>query len=176
MIEQAQLQVEKEQLTYLTYESLDIREVIFSGDTSYDLVLGMFLFNYLNIEEIGDVMKKIYDVLEPGGHFVFSVPHPSLAFLKKDKYPFYFDATHGYFSGRNILFPGEIWRRDGIAVGVQSIHKNIEDYFHGLKQAGFTNLPLVHELHISDEHIKLDPKFFTPLIDLPLHLVVKIKK
>ena len=176
MIEQAKLQVEKDQLTHLTYESLDITKVIFSEDTSYDLVLGMFLFNYLTIEDMGKVMKKIYDVLEPGGHFVFSVPHPSLAFLKKDKYPFYFDASNGYFSGRNILFPGEIWRRDGIAVGVQSIHKNIEDYFHGLNQAGFTNFPLVHELHITDEHVKLDAKFFTPLIDIPLHLALKIKK
>ncbi len=176
MIEQAELIREKEQIDAATYETLDMRSVSFSGDKHYDLVLGMFLFNYLNVEDTHKVMKKIYDVLEPGGHFIFSVPHPFLAFLKKDKYPFYFETKGGYFSGRNILFPGEIWRRDGISVGVQCVHKTFEDYFAGLKNAGFTSFPEVHELKINDSHVELDPGFFTPLIDLPLHVAFKVKK
>lgn len=176
MIEQAEIIRTNEQITGATYETLDMRSVSFDENKRYDLVLGMFLFNYLNVEDTHKVMKKIYDVLEPGGHFVFSVPHPFLAFLKKDKYPFYFETKGGYFSGRNTLFPGEIWRRDGIAVGVQCVHKTFEDYFAGLKNAGFTDFPGVHELRINDSHVELDPGFFTPLIDLPLHVAFKVKK
>jgi SAM-dependent methyltransferase len=139
-------------------------------------VLAMFLFNYLNVTDTAEVMKKAYTQLKPGGHFIFSVPHPSLAFLKQDKYPFYFEKRGGYFSGRNVLFPGEIWRRDGVAVGVQCVHKTFEDYFTALRYAGFIAMPEVHELHINEEHVALDPEFFTPLIDLPLHVAFKVKK
>ncbi len=176
MIEQAFLIKELEGLEGVSYEAADIREASFAEKESYDLVLGMFLFNYLNVEDTHFVMKKIYDLLEPGGHFVFSVPHPFLAFLKKDKYPFYFETKGGYFSGRNILFPGEIWRRDGISVGVQCVHKTFEDYFSGLKNAGFKAFPHVHELKINEEHVALDPTFFSPLIDLPLHVAFKVQK
>ena len=176
MIEQANSICKEEQLQGLSYETADIRTSEFSEGDCYDLVLCMFLFNYLSVNETHAVMKKIYSLLKPGGHFIFSVPHPLLAFLKKDKYPFYFQPSGGYFSGRDTLFPGEIWRRDGIPVDVQCVHKTIEDYFNGLHLAGFSEFPAFHELHITEEHVKLDPKFFTPLIDLPLHLAFKVRK
>jgi SAM-dependent methyltransferase len=163
-------------LNNLSYIVGDIREVDFSSEEPYDLFIGMFLFNYLNVEETHQVMKKAFELIKPGGHFVFSVPHPFLAFLKKDKYPFYFTPSGGYFSGRNILFPGEIWRRDGVSVGVQCVHKTFEDYFTGLKNAGFTSMPEVYELKIGQEHIDLDPSFFGPLKDLPLHVAFKVSR
>jgi hypothetical protein len=45
-----------------------------------------------------------------------------------------------------------------------------------MRYAGFTTMPEVHELHINAEHVALDPEFFTPLIDLPLHVAFKVKK
>ena len=106
----------------------------------------------------------------------FSVPHPSLPFLKSDRFPFYFTPSGGYFSAKDILFPGEIWRRDGEKVQVQCIHKTFEDYFTALQQAGFETLPKIKELHINEQHIALDHTFFAPLQDLPLHVACKIKK
>lgn len=158
-----------------TYTCEDIR---FSETTKEpsDIVLAMFLFNYLNVDETAEVMKKAYEQLKPGGYFIFSVPHPSLPYLKKDKFPFYFQVLGGYFSGRNTLFPGEIWRRDGVSVGVQCVHKTVEDYFSGLRNAGFQFMPEVVELKIDQSHVDLDPGFFTPLIDLPLHMAFKVKK
>jgi len=175
MIEKAQEEKQKQNLGNATYEVRDIRGLR-DGEFQVDTVLAMFLFNYLNAADTAEVMKKAYSQLKQGGHFIFSVPHPSLAFLKQDKFPFYFEKRGGYFSGRNILFPGEIWRRDGISVGVQSVHKTFEDYFAAMRYAGFISMPEVHELHITDEHVKLDPAFFTPLIDLPLHVAFKVKK
>ncbi len=40
----------------------------------------------------------------------------------------------------------------------------------------FTKMPEVYELKINQEHLELDPEFFTPLIDLPLHVAFKIQK
>ena len=175
MITHALQEKENQNIQNATYTVQDISKLSVSEE-EYDLVIAMFLFNYLSIEETQSTMEKIFDLLKPGGQFVFSVPHPLLAFLKKDKYPFYFDVKGGYFSGRNILFPGEIWRRDGIAVNVQCIHKTIQDYFSCLKAANYKAIPEVYELHINDEHIKLDKEFFGPLKDLPLHMAFKIQK
>ncbi len=176
MIEAAKANQINSRLKNLSYEVQDIRNAELSGEEPFDLVLGMFLFNYLSVEDTHLVMKKAFDVIKLGGHFIFSVPHPFLAFLKKDKYPFYFEATGGYFSGRNSLFPGEIWRRDGISVNVQCIHKTFEDYFKGLGECGFTAMPEIHELRITDDQVKLDPSFFGPLLDYPLHVAFKVKK
>jgi ubiquinone/menaquinone biosynthesis C-methylase UbiE len=175
MIAKAIEEKEKQVIENASYEVRDIRS-LHDGEFQVDTVLAMFLFNYLNVPDTAEVMKKAYSQLKLGGHFIFSVPHPSLAFLKQDKYPFYFEKRGGYFSGRNILFPGEIWRRDGVAVGVQCVHKTFEDYFTAMRYAGFINMPEVHELHINEEHVLLDPEFFTPLIDLPLHVAFKVRK
>ncbi len=175
MIEKAEEEKRNQQIQSATYEARDIR-TLRDGEFQVDIVLAMFLFNYLNTEDTIEVMRRAFNQLKQGGHFIFSVPHPSLAFLKQDKYPFYFEKQGGYFSGRNILFPGEIWRRDGIAVGVQCIHKTVEDYFTSLRKAGFTFMPEVYELHIDESHVALDQVFFSPLIDLPLHMAFKVKK
>lgn len=176
MIAQAQAQIAVTHESSCHFETGDIRSEVELNEHDFDLVLAMFLFNYLDSKATSEVMKRFYHCLKPGGHFIFSVPHPSLAFLKKDRFPFYFETRGGYFSGRNQLFPGEIWRRDGVAVGVQCVHKTLEDYFSCLREAGFRLMPEVFELHINDEHIAIDPDFFSPLKDLPLHLAFKVLK
>jgi 2-polyprenyl-3-methyl-5-hydroxy-6-metoxy-1,4-benzoquinol methylase len=174
MIEKAIQEQERQGIDGLEYKAMDV--IDFDITDRYDLVIAMFLFNYLSKEQTLETMKKVFRSLQPGGSFVFSVPHPLLPFLKKDKYPFYFTVTGGYFSGRDKLFPGEIWRRDGIPVNVQCVHKTIEDYFACLKNAGFCSMPDLHELKITEDHIQLDPEFFQPLFDLPLHIAFKVKK
>lgn len=176
MIAEAVAARERLGVSNLSYDVGDIRKIENTTQAEYDLFIAMFLFNYLNVAETHEAMKKAFDLIKPGGSFVFSVPHPFLAFHKKGKYPFYFEPSGGYFSGRDVLFPGEIWRRDGIAVGVQCVHKTFEDYFHGLRLAGFSAMPEVYELKISQEHVDLDPAFFGPLLDLPLHVAFKIKR
>jgi len=176
MIQKAIHIKEELELENATYKSDDIRSFINNYTENHNLIIAVFLFNYLSIEDMASIMSKVYELLEEGGSFVFSVPHPSLPFLKTDKYPFYFDASGGYFSAKNKPFPGQIWRRDGIAVDVQCVHKTFEDYFKALSKAGFTKLPEVDELRINEEHIKLDPDFFNPLYDIPLHVLFKLTK
>ncbi len=147
------------------------------ADQSFDLVVAVFLFNYLRKEQCSAVMGEVMRVLRPGGRFVFAVPHPSLAFIRPEEPPFYFQRENaGYFSGRDQNFEGRIWRRDGKSVPVRCVHKTLEDYFHCLRSAGFTTMPEVAELHVTDEHIALDPVFFEPLRDQPLHLAFRTQK
>lgn len=176
MIDGAQREQDREPLEGVEFRATDVREFDKSTGNEYDLVVATFLFNYLSYEDTQATMEMVYHVLKPGGQFVFSVPHPLLPYLKEEAYPFYFKASGGYFSSRNELFPGEIWRRDDVAVNVQCVHKTVSDYFKGLSAAGFTLMPQVHELHITEEHIKLDQKFFEPLRDLPLHIAFKVEK
>jgi|TARA_B110000208_G_scaffold143278_1_gene172840 SAM-dependent methyltransferase len=147
-------------------------------DASFDIALGVFVYNYLHVAEVYQSFADVYRVLKKGGEFIFSVPHPSFPFIKRQlSKPFYFDVeNNGYFSSRDILSSGEIFCRDGTSLSVQMIPKTLEDYFGALSQAGFNSLPEIVELGVTEDMLKLDKDFFTPVNDIPLHLAIKIKK
>ena len=56
-------------------------------------------------------LKQVKQLLKPGGRFIFSVPHPSFAFLSRPQSTFHFQLTAngntqqslGYFSARDRL-------------------------------------------------------------------------
>ncbi len=147
------------------------------GEASVDLVVAVFLFNYLGVDPMRKTMANVHRMLRPGGHFVFAVPHPAFAFMREPAPPFYFDVgSAGYFSARDSLFGGRIWKRDGSALDVQLVHKTLEDYFTGLQMAGFTSMPTVAELKATREMVDMDEGFFGPLFDFPLHLAVKVAR
>ena len=55
-----------------------------------------------------------------------------------------------------------------------SRYKTLADYFSTLTHAGFTTMPEVHELGVTDEHLQLDPAFFGPLVDQPLQVAFRL--
>ena len=176
MIRIAEEQESKSRLG-ITYWTGDASELGRIEDGSVDLAVAVFLFNYLNRTHTGLVMREVHRVLRPGGRFIFSVPHPALPFLRPKGPPFYFNAGGGgYFSSRDQQLEGRIWRRDGVSVPVRCVHKTFEDFVNCLRAAGFDTLPEVVELHVSEEHIALDAKFFEPLRDQPLHLAIRTEK
>lgn len=161
----------------ISYRAGDASRLDDLGDASFDLCVAVFLFNYLDLEATRRTMASVRRVLRPGGRFVFAVPHPSLAFLGERRAPFYFDPEgHGYYSGRDRLFEGRIWRRDGHDVPVRSVHKTVEDYFTALRAAGFAGMPDVAELRVTEEHLAIDPDWFGPLRDHPLHLAMRLER
>ncbi|MEM9189474.1 MAG: class I SAM-dependent methyltransferase [Myxococcota bacterium] len=142
-----------------------------------DVVSAVFLFNYLTIEEMTAVMTRVHHVLRPGGRFVFAVPHPSFAFMHDGRPPFYFErGQRGYFGSRDRRHRGQIDRIDGQRLDVAAYHKTLEDYIRSLADAGFRSLPEIRELGVQEEHLSLNPEFFGPVADLPLHLAVRIEK
>ena len=176
MIDQAREEEAREHLG-ISYEAGDATDLRHLGDQSFDRVVAVFLFNYLDREQTLQAMQAVARVLKPGGSFVFAVPHPGLPFILEESPPFYFSpGGHGYFSGRDRLFEGEIYRRDGVAVPVRSVHKTFTDYFRCLRDAGFTAMPEVEELGVTEEMVTFDPDFFSPLLDQPLHLAFRLEK
>lgn len=146
-------------------------------DESFDQVLAVFLFNYLTVEQMTQCMSEVVRVLRPEGRFTFSVPHPAFPYMRAAEYPFYFDVGNiGYFSQKDQQFQGRIWKRDGSWLGVQLVHKPLEAYFEALGNAGFKTMPLVKELRVTPEHLQIDPKFFGPLSDYPLHLAMQVSR
>jgi SAM-dependent methyltransferase len=145
------------------------------GEGRFDLVLAVFLFNYLGVEQMQQAMVNVHRTLSPGGHFVFAVPHPAFPFMREAAPPFGFDVGQaGYFSARDTPFAGRIWKRDGSALDVRLVHKTLADYFEALRLAGFSAMPTVSELGVTSEMLELDEAFFSPLADVPLHLAVKV--
>lgn len=162
----------------IRYQVGDAGDLGAIGADDFDLVVAVFLFNYLDVAATRHTMREVHRVLRPGGRFVFAVPHPSLAFVAGERgRPFYFDpAGKGYFSGRDCQFEGRIWRRDGKSVPVRSVHKTFEDYFAAIGDAGFERLPRLAELRATEAHLQLDPVWFGPLVDKPLHLAFHLTK
>lgn len=160
----------------IDYAAGDATDLARLADGSFDLVVAVFLFNYLDREHTAATMAEVHRVLRPGGRFVFGVPHPSLPFRRDRTPPFYFDpGQHGYFSGRDVQFEGRIWRRDGKSVPVRCVHKTLEDYFAALAAAGFHRMPRLKELYATPELLAFDPDWFGPLRDQPLHLAFQVQ-
>lgn len=144
-------------------------------NAAFDVVLAVFLFNYLTVEQMQQCMAEVFRVLRPSGRFIFSVPHPAFPYMRAADYPFYFEVNGaGYFSQQDRQFPGRIWKRDGSWLDVQLIHKPLESYFETLAKAGFQSMPTLRELRVTPEHVQLDPNFFQPLVDYPLHLAIQV--
>ena len=174
MIERARAQ-EREDRLGIEYRIADARapEILDLG--TFDLVAAVFLFNYLDLAGTTAVLRHVRQLLNPAGRFVFSVPHPSLPYLRGHEKPFYFDTDGaGYFEGRNRTYEGQIWRRDGVAVPVRCVHKTLGDYFSCLREAGFEQMPEVEELRALPQHLEIDPEFFTSLREQPLHLAFRL--
>ena len=169
-------EAERGQPLGIRYDVADAAKVDLDAG-SLDLVLAMFLFNYLGVEQMRETMVNVHRMLAPGGQFVFAVPHPAFAFMRAAAPPFYFDVGRaGYFSARDTSFPGRIWKRDGSALDVQLVHKTLQDYFDGLRTAGFVAMPTVTELTVTRDMVELDEPFFGPLFDFPLHMAVKVTR
>lgn len=175
MISAAQAQ-ERQVPCGIEYQCCNVVE--FQPERQFDLCIAVFLFNYLRVEDMQRVFAMVYDALCPGGHFIFSVPHPFFPFLHTGQTaPFYFSSVgKNYFSDINQQFEGEIWKRSGEPLHVQCVHKTFENYFSCLRQAGFSRMPELRELTVTDELVAIDEAFFSPLLNEPLHLLFKVPK
>jgi SAM-dependent methyltransferase len=161
----------------IQYQEGDATGLAALTDGRFDLVVAVFLFNYLTSAATAACMREVHRVLRPGGKFVFSVPHPAFPYMRAPGPPFYFDLGGAdYFAARDTRFGGKIWKRDGSALDVQVVHKTVADYFVCLARAGFTALPELRELGVTPAIMELDPQFFGPLLGLPLHMALAVTR
>jgi toxoflavin synthase len=176
MIELAQKQETAEPLGITYYEGNATNLAMFE-DHAFDMTIAVFLFNYLTVEKTRQCMAEVARVVKPGGRFLFAVPHPAFPYMRRPEPPFYFSTEGvGYFSGRDRHCAGKIWKRDGTFLEVQLSHKTLEDYFDALGTAGFRTMPRVRELGVTPELVALDPAFFGPAVDTPLHMAIEVTR
>jgi len=176
MVQNARKAIPAESPCALAFEAGDASVFSAFPRDSFDRVAAVFLFNYLTREQMTAVMRLARQRLSPGGHFVFTVPHPCFPYMRPAAAPFFFH-TEGksYFEGVDTTYEGKIWRRDGEGVPVRCVHKTFTDYFEALAEAGFTALPKVVELKVTENHIEFDRAFFEPLHGYPLHVLFRIQ-
>jgi SAM-dependent methyltransferase len=97
----------------------------------FDLVISRLALHYL--EEVGGIFQKVYQTLIPGGRFIFSIEHPVITSSDRawqkgglrqewlvDNYFETGARTTSWMGGEVIKY-----------------HRTIEDYFMGLRGAGF---------------------------------------
>ena len=158
------------------YETADASDFEHFPRECYDRIMATFLFNYVTVEQMTQIMVRAQQLLAPEGRFVFSVPHPSYAFLRENNAPFYFESEGQSYTGSiNQTLEGAIWDLEGVAVPVRCVHKTFGDYFDSLRRAGFTKMPVVRELSVNEELVETHPEFFTPLIGYPLHVLISVE-
>ena len=176
MIDLAQQQEKAEPLGIDYYQGC-ATNLAMIPERSFDMTIAVFLFNYLTVEQTQACMAEVARVVKPGGRFLFAVPHPAFPYMRRPEPPFYFSTEGvGYFSGRDRHSAGRIWKRDGTSLEVQLVHKTFEDYFDALAKAGFTSMPRVRELRVTPELVELDPAFFGPAVDTPLHMAIEVTR
>jgi SAM-dependent methyltransferase len=161
----------------ISYEVGNITNIPLQSE-SFDLSIGVFVYNYLSIQDMEDSFQEVYRLLKPGGSFIFSVPHPFFAFSDRGRQPpFYFDTGEdNYYSGVNKLYSGKIFCLDGNSLDVQMIHKQLHHYLKGLNNAGFNKIKELVEASVSEEHLALNRNFFEPVLGHPLHLIFEVEK
>lgn len=141
----------------------------------FDRVIAVFMVSYLTRVEMTEVFRTVRSRLAPDGRFIFTVPHPSLPYIRPQVKPVYFDSKgRDYFAGVDESYEGHIWRRDGKAVPVSYMHKTFADYFNALADAGFHTLPKIIELTVTEEHLALDRDFFEGAVGYPLQVLFRI--
>ena len=138
----------------------------------YDRIAAVFLFNYLDRSQMTDVLRVARERLAPGGRIVFTVPHPCFPYMRAPAEPFFFETLgKDYFSAVDHTFEGKIWSVEGDQASIRCVHKTVADYFDAIRAAGWSAIPRVEELSVTSEHIRLAPRFFEPLVGLPLHML-----
>ena len=169
--------IAKKNSSKMSFQVGDIKSTPFRC-SDYDIAIGAFVYNYLSVADTYSSFKEVNRVLRVGGRFIFCVPHPAFPFICKEKQkPFYFDFSDGgYFSSRDTRATGEIWRLDGLKLPVEMHHKLLSDYFDALSDAGFTQMPAITELGVTEKLLKKNYDFFGPLRDMPLHILFSVKK
>lgn len=175
MVQLAQSAITETCRQRLKFDVRDLSQGVDLPDSGFDVAVAVFLFNYLTRQETAEVLRQVVRLVRPGGRFVFTVPHPALAWMRPHEEPFYFDGAGSTYQGAvDDTLEGQIWRRDGDPVPVRAVHKTFTDYNRLLREAGVEVLPTMDELYVTEEHLALDPAFFGPLRGTPLHVLFDV--
>ena len=142
-------------------------------DEKFDLVISSLAIHY--IEDYDGLCKKVYNLLNDGGYFIFSHGHPmdSAVILNNIEKRYVILDGKKYFLVSDYNNEG-IRSSHWIIDGVETYHRNMSHLVNGILDAGFT-LERLNESYATDEAIKLKPKFIEQK-DHSYYVYIKAKK
>lgn len=156
----------------ITYqrEDLDQLQLPENYNSGFDLVFSSLAVHYL--VNLPSLVKQVYRVLKPGGHFVFSAEHP--IFTGPSKPGIKEDADGHRF------WPLDNYQREGsrvtnwLADGVVKQHRTVATYIGILLESEF-QLTGFEEWRPTEEELKIHPDWVDELIR-PTFMLVRGKK
>ncbi|MEK4760583.1 class I SAM-dependent methyltransferase [Viridibacillus sp. FSL E2-0187] len=150
MLEKAREKTDDPSITYIQESIEDIQ----FSDAQFDVVISSLAFHYIQSFDI--ICQKVYDYLENGGAFVFSVEHP--IFTSRSEQDWYVDEK-----GNRLHWPVDNYQFEGLREtsflneSVQKYHRTISTYMNDLINAGFS-ISAVKESTPSEEMLKNIPE------------------
>ncbi len=138
----------------------------------YDVVFSSLAVHY--VEDFGAFAKGVYEVLNPGGYFIFSQEHPlttapiSGASWSRDE-----DGSILHYKLTDYSRPGKrstTW----IVDGVEKYHRTFSEIINSLCSAGFTVEKMIETVP-TEEILKIDKRWEKDL-HKPNFLLIKAKK
>ena len=142
-------------------------------DKKFDLVVSSLAIHY--IKDYDSLCKKVYNLLNKEGEFIFSCGHPM------DSAPILNDYSDNFVIINNKkYFLLSDYNNEGKRIshwfvdGVETYHRNMSHLVNGLIDAGFKLERLV-ESYANDEIIKLKPKYIEQK-DHSYYVYIKAKK
>ena len=152
MINEAIKENNSDNITYKVMSMMDIDKI----DKKFDLVVSSLAIHY--IEDYDILCKKVYNLLNDNGLFIFSHGHPmdSAVILNNYENNYTIINNKKYFllsdynnEGKRISH----WFIDGVV----TYHRNMSHLVNGLINAGFI-LEKLEESYASEDAIKIKPK------------------
>ena len=152
MIEEAIKNNDSDSIKYQVLSMNELEKI----DEKFDLVVSSLAIHY--VEDYDNLCKKVYNLLNDGGYFVFSCGHPmdSAVILKN------YDKNYVQIDGKKYFLLSD-YNNEGKRVshwfvdGVETYHRNMSHLINGLIDAGF-KLQRVNESYATDDAIKIRPK------------------
>lgn len=115
------------------YRQMSIEDVAFERD-SFDVVLSSLAFHY--VEDFGEIVDRVREMLVPGGTFVFSVEHPVFTSYGNQDWIYDSEGNILYFPVDRYFSEGQ---RDAVFLGepVVKYHRTLTTYLGELLERGF---------------------------------------
>ena len=153
MINEAIKDKNSDKIEYKVMSMTDIDKL----DMKFDLVVSSLAMHY--VEDYDGVCKKVYDVLNDGGEFIFSYGHPMDSCVVLNDLPHRYVILNDkkYFLISDYNNEGK-WKNFWYIDGVETYHRNMSHLVNGLLDAGF-RLTKMMESYATEEAIKQRPKY-----------------
>lgn len=148
----------------------DLRGGLPPLNREFDVILAIFLFNYLTDTEVAAVMTELSAVLRPGGRVVVTIPHPLLPHLNRSdasRAVFDFPSECAYLSHDNSLLAGSILDAEGSQIEVLAVSRTVQSFLDAVNLREW-RLCQCLELGLPDAEV---PECFKPLRGEPLHML-----